>query len=74
MAAMADAYNKTSAALGRGATAPRMYNKTRGSGLASERRQAGNPSDSMTTTDVYNKTSTPEALAESDDGCRRWHV
>jgi hypothetical protein len=72
MAAMAHMYNKTSATLGRGATAPSAYNKTRGSALASGQHQAGTPGDSMATTAVYNKTSTPEGLIHHDDGNGRW--
>jgi hypothetical protein len=72
MAAMAHMYNKTSATLGRGATAPSVYNKTRGSALASGQHPAGTPGDSMATTAVYNKTSTPEGLIHHDDGNGRW--
>jgi hypothetical protein len=69
---MAVMYNKTSATLDRGAMAPSVYNKTRGSAPASGRRQAGTPVDSMATTAVYNKTSTPEGLIHHDDGNEWW--
>jgi hypothetical protein len=72
MAAVAHMYNKTSATLGRGTTAPSVHNKTPGSALASEQPQAGAPGDSMATTAVYNKTSTPEGLIHHDDGNGRW--
>jgi len=72
MAAMTHMYNKTSATLGRGAMAPIVYNKTRGSALASGQHQAGTPGDSMATTAVYNKTSTPEGLIHHDDGNGWW--
>jgi len=42
-AAMAHMYNKTSATVGRGATVPIVYNKTRGAALASRQHQAGRP-------------------------------
>ena len=67
---MAAMYNKTSATLDRGATAPSVYNKTRGSALASGQHQAGTPGDSMATTAVYNKTSTPGGLIHHDDNGR----
>ena len=69
---MAHMYNKTSATLGRGAAVPSMYNKTRGSALASGQHQTGTPCDSMMTTAMYNKTSTPEDLIHHDDGNERW--
>jgi transposase-like protein len=72
MAAMAHMYNKTSVTLGRGATASSAYKKTRGSALASGQHQAGTPGNPMTTTAVYNKTSTPEGLIHHDDGNGRW--
>jgi hypothetical protein len=72
MAAMAHMYNKTPAALDRGVTTPSVYNKTRDSALASGQRQAGTPGDSMATTAVYNKTSTPEGLIHHYDGNGRW--
>jgi hypothetical protein len=71
-AVMAHMYNKTSATVGRGATMPSVYNKTRGAGLASGQYQAGATGDSMTTTAVYDKTPTPEGLIHRDDGNGRW--
>lgn len=72
MAAMAHMYNKTSVTLGRSATAPSVYNKTRGSALASWQRQVGTPGDSMATTAVYNKTPTPEGLTHHDNDSGQW--
>src|SRR5437868_1902670 len=72
MAATAHMYNKTSTTLGRGATASSVYNKTRGSALAGRQHQAGTPGNPMTTTAVYNKTSTPQGLIHHDDGNGRW--
>ena len=72
MAATAHMYNKTSTTLGRGATTSSVYNKTRGSALATGQHQAGTPGNSMTTTVLYNKTSTPEGLIHHDDGNGRW--
>ena len=43
MAAMIHLYNKTSGTLCRGATSFRVYNKTRGGGLASAALQGGPP-------------------------------
>jgi hypothetical protein len=59
-------YNKTSATTSRGVTVPSVYNKTRGSALASEQHRAGTPHDSRAATAVYNKTSRPECLIHHD--------
>jgi hypothetical protein len=71
---MAHMYNKTSTTLGRGATVPSVYNKTRGAALANEQHQAGAPSDSMTTTAVYNKTSTPGLIYHDDSNGQRFCI
>jgi hypothetical protein len=72
MAAVAHMYNRTMATLGRGATTPRVYNKTCSSALVSEQYRAGAAGDSMTATAVYNKTSTFDGLIHHDDSNGLW--
>jgi len=62
---MAHMYNKTSATWSKH-VGVRVYNKTHSRALANGRR----PGDSMTRAVVYNKTSTPEVLANRGD--RSW--
>ena len=72
MAATAHMYNKTSATLGRGATVSACITKLAAALLRAGNTKPAPPGNSMTTTAVYNKTSTPEGLIHHDDGNGRW--